>query len=71
MEPSGASTVEAIAASDNAWTFNVNLFEVLRYNGLPVDRDALRALAEGRSTPEAHVVSPTPSLPRVDAGIRL
>ena len=58
--------VEAIVASDNAWTFNVNLAEVLRYNGLPDDRDELRALAEGRPAPP-----PGPRLPVVDAGISL
>jgi hypothetical protein len=58
--------VEAIVDSDNAWTFTVNLAEVLRYNGLPDDRDELRALAEGRPAPP-----PVPRLPVVDAGIRL
>lgn len=38
------STIEAIAASDNAWEFGVNLAEVLRANGLPADRADLRAL---------------------------
>jgi hypothetical protein len=35
----------AIAASDRVWTFNVNLFEVLRDHDLPADRDKLHALA--------------------------
>jgi hypothetical protein len=41
-------TVETIATSHTAWTFNANLHEVLRDNALPTDRDALRALAVGR-----------------------
>jgi hypothetical protein len=39
------AAVAAVAASDNAWTFNVNLAEVLTVNGLPTDRDGLRTLA--------------------------
>jgi hypothetical protein len=41
-------TVETIATSHTAWRFNANLHEVLRYNALPTDRDALRALAVAR-----------------------
>ena len=37
--------IAAIAASSNAWTFNVNLYEVLRDNDLPASREEMRALA--------------------------
>jgi hypothetical protein len=37
--------IAAIAASGNAWTFNANLHEVLRYNMLPASREDMRALA--------------------------
>jgi hypothetical protein len=37
--------IAAIAASGNAWTFNANLREVLRYNMLPASREDMRALA--------------------------
>lgn len=46
-EPLTASqrqVIAAIEASDNAWTFNANLFEVLRNHGLPTDREKLRSL---------------------------
>ncbi|MFJ6195510.1 hypothetical protein [Micromonospora sp. NPDC092111] len=42
--------VAAIAASDTVWTFDVNLREVLRCNGLPTDRDRLGALARDESS---------------------
>jgi hypothetical protein len=38
------TVVRAIADAETAWTFDVNLREVLRYNGLPTDSDKLRAL---------------------------
>lgn len=46
LNPAQADAVRAIATSSSAWTFNANLIEVLRYNGLPCDRDTLLALAD-------------------------
>ena len=42
----------AIASSDAAWTFDVNLAEVLRDRDLPDDRASLRAVLEGTPAPE-------------------
>jgi hypothetical protein len=47
LSPVQRGAVAAVAASDIAWTFNVNLAEVLMANGLPLNRDELRALAAG------------------------
>lgn len=44
LSPAQRAAIAAVAASDNAWTFNVNLAEILTVNGLPADRDGLRAL---------------------------
>ncbi len=46
LKPHQKQVIAAIAASDQAWVFNVNLHEVLRYNGLPTDREELRQLGE-------------------------
>lgn len=40
-----------VADAKTAWSFNVNLFEVLRYNGLPCDADELRALCATSAPP--------------------
>lgn len=40
------TVIRTIADAETAWTFNVNLHEVLRFNGLPCDPDKLRALCE-------------------------
>ncbi len=45
------TVLDGIAASDRAWTFDVNLAEVLREHGLPDDRDSLRALLGGKKGP--------------------
>ncbi|GAA2591167.1 hypothetical protein GCM10010399_22010 [Dactylosporangium fulvum] len=39
------TVIRAIAESANVWTFNVDLFEVLDRNGLPIHPDELLALA--------------------------
>lgn len=46
-EPLGEAqryVIEAIADSENVWTFNVNMHEVLRHSGLPANRGELRGL---------------------------
>lgn len=47
LDEAQRTAVTAIANSEQAWRLNVNLFEVLRNNGLPTDRAALRSLAAG------------------------
>ncbi|MCL2091465.1 MAG: hypothetical protein FWH11_09670 [Micrococcales bacterium] len=44
LTPGQRTAIRAIVDAPTAWTFNVDLHEVLRYNGLPEDRDELRAL---------------------------
>jgi hypothetical protein len=46
LTPAQRQVLEAIAASDTAWTFNVNLAELLRSFGLPDWRDKLQTFLQ-------------------------
>lgn len=52
LSPTQRRVLEAIASSDRAWTFDVNLAEVLREHGSPDDRASFRALLGGKKAPQ-------------------
>ena len=46
LEALQKQVIGAIATSNQAWVFSVNVSEVLSYNGLPTDREALSQLCK-------------------------